>query len=83
MAAKVAYRVEPDGEVLAVFSGQVENWRGDLLCYAFIGQHSTVSSEYYCTTRPATESEAAELHNHLLSIYGELDVVKRVRWTEV
>lgn len=70
---RVIFRAERSGpfkgDVTAVFPDRPWNWRGDLTCYAHIGQHSGCSLAWYRRTRPATPEEYAPLLADLRSIY--------------
>lgn len=68
------------GEVTAVFPTEPFNTAGDFTVYAHIGQHGGGSLGWYRGTRPATESEYAELLRELRGIYeGEGDTRLVVR----
>lgn len=56
------------GDVTAVFPDEPE-YEGNMVCYAHIGQHSRCSLGWYRTTRPATETEYADLLAELRGIY--------------
>lgn len=79
---KVIFRVdERDGgrEVIAVFpelAGDMNPYR-TCLCYAHIGQHSSISTDYRTYTRPARHDEYADLLSELQSIGYSLKIVKR------
>lgn len=57
------------GEVTAIFPTIPADNRGNLTCYAHIGQHGGASLDWYRTTRPATETESADLLKELRAIY--------------
>lgn len=85
---KVIFRKDKeDGDVIAVFpeDKQDNNMIG---CYAHIGQHSTMSLDYYKETVPATPEEYKDLKAELENIVGynlevvtELDESKKVTET--
>lgn len=85
---KVIFRKDKeDGDVIAVFpeDRQNDNMIG---CYAHIGQHSTMSLDYYKETVPATPEEYKDLKAELENIVGynlevvtELDENKKVTET--
>ena len=68
----VVFRAERSGdhkgEVTAVFPTEYEH-NGLHSCYAHIGQHGACSRAWYAKTRPATESEYADLLAELRGIY--------------
>lgn len=68
----VIFRAEKSGdhkgEVTAVFP-TVDEGRGNVMCYAHIGQHGAASYDWYRTTRPATAEEYADLLAELRGIY--------------
>lgn len=85
---KVIFRKElKDGDIIAVFpeDKQDNNMIG---CYAHIGQHSTMSLDYYKETVPATPEEYKDLKAELENVVGynlevvtELDENKKVTET--
>jgi ADP-ribose pyrophosphatase YjhB (NUDIX family) len=78
----VAFRADKrDGEIVAVFSGDIDGATGELLAYALKGQHCHVTRGYYSQyTRPATWTEYAPLLAELRTRYYFVHIVKRVRW---
>lgn len=80
---KVAFRADKgDGEVIAVFSGDIDGPTGELLAYAHKGQHCHVSRGYYTqNTRPASWTEYASLLAELRTRYYFVRIVKSVRWS--
>jgi hypothetical protein len=75
---KVFFRIEKDGEVLAVFADSWANPRWG--CYAHIGQHSECNPYYVkMLTRPAKPDEYASLLNELVAIgYDDLKILQRM-----
>lgn len=75
-----------DFEVTAVFPTIAANNKGDMTCYAHVGQHAACSYGWYQGTRPAVPSEYSDLWAELLRRYSnpndpdavELVVVKRI-----
>ena len=66
----VVFRVESNGDVLAVFPSIPADYHGSMLCYAHIGQHGGCSNNYYYrNTKPATPEQYAPLLNELRGIY--------------
>lgn len=80
---RVAFRADKrDGEIIAVFSGDVDKSTGELLAYAHKGQHCHVTRGYYTQhTRPSPWAEYAPLLAELRNRYYFVHIVKRVRWT--
>lgn len=83
MTTPVLFRKErsgpfKDAEVTAVFP-TLPAGRGEMTCYAHIGQHSGCTLGWYNTTRPATPKEYAALLVELQNIYdNELRVCSRI-----
>ena len=85
---KVIFRKDKeDGDIIAVFP---EDKQGNNMigCYAHMGQHSTMSLDYYKETVPATPEEYKDLKAELENIVGynlevvtELDENKKVTET--
>ena len=60
--------VKYGADVTAVFPCEPAGYDGDtMMCYAHIGQHGGCSLGWYYKTRPATESEYADLKAELES----------------
>lgn len=67
-----------DYGVTAVFPTLEADYAGNMTCYAHIGQHSACSLGWYYTTKPAAETEYADLLQELKSIgYDDLKVYRR------
>lgn len=76
---KVLFRVDRKSrEVVAVFP--TERNRGDIMCYAHVGQHSDCCREWVTQdTRNATPNEYAPLLAELRTIgYDDLQIIKRM-----
>lgn len=78
---KVVFYVEnneadkvPDN-ALAVFPEIITDRKGNLLCYAHLGQHSAAAPDYVKELRPATPAEYADLKSELESIGYNLEVM--------
>lgn len=56
------------GEITAVFP-TIGETGGTVQIYAHVGQHGAGSLEWYRETRPATETESADLLGELTAIY--------------
>lgn len=66
------------GDVSAVFP-TLPAGRGEMMCYAHVGQHSGCSLGWYNTTRRAVPSEYAQLLGELQSIgYDDLHIYSRI-----
>lgn len=68
----VLFRVDKHGpfkgNVTAVFPSEPADASGNMMtCFAHVGQHSGCSYGWYCTTRPATPAEYADLKRELES----------------
>lgn len=81
---KVIYRKEAGGGIVA-FLPELPAARGNVVCYAHIGQHGEASIEYYHSTREALPSEYAPLHDELKGIYNdiELSVKRRLTYSDL
>jgi hypothetical protein len=74
----VIFRKDAFG-VIAVFPSMPGCDEYEMTCYARIGQHSSCSSAWYRTTKPACASEFADLLKELKQIgYDDLKIVKRI-----
>lgn len=82
---KVCFRKVYDGEIIAVFPYCWNKKNLDLRSYAHIGQHGPCELDFYRNcTKPASQSEYAELLSELRTIYDDLVVVNRLpRLSEV
>lgn len=65
----VIFRIEPCGDVMAVFPSIPADYHGSMLCYAHIGQHGGCSESYYRKTKPAAPNQYASLLVELRGIY--------------
>ena len=66
------------GDVTAVFPTIPANHRGDMTCYAHVGQHGACGREWMLSdTRPARPEEYAALKRELESIGYRLRVIQR------
>ena len=85
MKQRAKKTVVKDRVLFRVIRGEVEAFlpdvpanRGNIVCYAHIGQHSEASLDYYRLGRPAKPREYAELKRELERIGYKLQVVKRL-----
>jgi len=73
MKTKVVFLKEEDGDILAVFPEVLNDFSGNITCYAHVGQHSGASVEYCKTLQPAEDYE--DLKEELESIGYDLEVL--------
>jgi len=79
---KVKFRIDHSGEfkgiVTAVFPDEIFDMRGNLTCYAHVGQHGACSEQWVKEqTNEATFEEYMDLKKELESIVGyNLEVIK-------
>jgi len=75
---KVVFRKFKDGEIIALFPFETQNYKNDCLSYMHLGQHSE-ASYFYCIqiSKPATEKEYKDLFNELSEIGYNLQIIKR------
>ena len=73
------------GEIIAVFPYCWNKTNRDLTSYQHVGQHGPCDLDFYRNcTKPASQSEYAELLSELRTIYDDLVVVHRLpRLSEV
>ena len=76
---KVIFRKDEGGEVVA-FLPELPAARGNIVCYAHIGQHGEASMDYYNSTQTASPEEYNALYEELKAVYNdiELSVKKRI-----
>lgn len=75
----VIFRKEKNGDILAVFPLEPADYKGNMTCYAHIGQHGGISLDYYWqNTKPAKPEEYQDLLNELKAIgYDNLKIYRR------
>ena len=79
MTTPVIFRKDSYG-VTAVFP-TLPAGRGEMTCYAHIGQHSGCTFAWYNTTKAASPKEYADLLAEVQRIYdGQLRVYSRITW---
>ena len=82
MKTEVIFRKEKSGDykgtIYALFPYEVETYRGDVLYYQHIGQHSA-ADYFHCirTSVPAKPGEYADLKRELEGIGYDLKIIKR------
>ena len=76
---KIIFRKDKeDGDIIAVFAEDIQS-NNMIGCYAHMGQHSTMSLDYYNKgTTPATPEEYADLKRELESIGYNVEVVNKL-----
>lgn len=67
-----------NGTIFAILPHNVDTFKGDITTYQHIGQHSN-GDHYVCLqqSRPATETEYADLKSEMESIGYNIKVVKK------
>ena len=82
---KVIFRKDKkDGDIIAVFADDKQN-NNMIGCYVHLGQHTTMSIDYYNETVPATPEEYSDLKKELedigynVEVVTELDENKKVK----
>jgi hypothetical protein len=78
----VMFRIEKHGElkdeILAVFPHEVNDYKGNVVAYVHIGQHTSADYNYVLQrTRPAKEIDYMPLKRELESIGYNLKIVKK------
>ena len=73
MKTKVVFLKEEDGDILAVFPEVLNDFSGNITCYAHVGQHSGCSVMYCKTLQPAEDFE--DLKEELESTGYDLEVL--------
>lgn len=76
---KVVFRKWKDGEVIALFPDDTDQYDGTVTSYMHTGQHSAADYRYVIsTTYPAREAECQNLLAELRAIgYDDLRIVQR------
>ena len=83
MKTDVIFR-EFKGEILALFPYMIYNYKGDVTCYAHIGQHGSADYNYVisnskCINEPYNLPLYSELENH---VGYKLNVIKRINYNK-
>lgn len=74
----VVFRKDKNGDITAYFPYVMANFKGDVVCYAHVGQHS--SADYlYCIQKekPARRIEYCYLKKELTNLGYNLRVIKK------
>lgn len=72
------------GTIEAFFPYDISDLRGNITCYAHIGQHSGACWDYYLrNTVPAKENEYQDLKTELESIGYNLKVINKRNYKKV
>ena len=83
----VIFRIEKNGQfkddILAVFPYEVADYKGSVMAYVHIGQHTSADYNYVLQkTKPAKEIEYSDLYRELTSIGYNLNVIKKRNYTK-
>ena len=75
---KVVFRVDADGDVLALFPDEIADSQGHCVCYQHMGQHGAASYRHCIdTSRAATVEEYRPLAEELRQIGYQLQIRRR------
>lgn len=78
----VIFKKDRSGEVVAFFPETAKDGscnRGNIMCYAHVGQHSEASLDYFWSCKPCSEEEYAPLLKELQGIYDDVTLVVKRR----
>jgi len=78
-ATTVIFRKFKEGDIIALFPYEIDNYHGDCMSYMHVGQHS--GANYFgCIkgTKPAKKEEYQNLYNELLSIGYKPEVKQKI-----
>jgi hypothetical protein len=65
-------------EIEAFFPYEIQDPKGNILCYAHLGQHSSACYDYLLfQTKPVKDNEFSNLFHELISLGYNLKIVKR------
>lgn len=71
------------GTIEAFFPYAISDTKGNVTCYAHIGQHSGACWDYFLfKTAPANENEYSELKSELESIGYNLNIIKKRNYSK-
>lgn len=70
--------VKNDNEIIAFMPYEIQNWQGQFLCYAHIGQHSNSEYGYYKQCKNASYNEYKELLTELKQIGYDVQIQNRI-----
>lgn len=74
----VIFRKEKDGNVIAVFPYVIYDNIGNVSCYSHIGQHSSMTWEYFFITKPCrNKHDFIDLYDELVSLGYNLNVIQK------
>ena len=76
----VIFRTEKDGQTLAVFPYEINDHKGNVTCYAHLGQHSGMDLAYMKQTTPC--QDFAQLKSELESLGYNLLVRQRINYNK-
>ena len=74
----VIFRVDADGEPLAVFPHEVADLNGNMSCYAHYGQHSACAPSYIRRLKKADGSAFDALREELTALGYDLREINRI-----
>jgi hypothetical protein len=77
----VIFRKFKDGDIIALFPYEIDNYHGDCLSYMHIGQHGGANYWHCLTiTKPAMINEYEPLMRELISIGYELRIRQKINY---
>lgn len=68
-----------NNEIIAFMPYEIQNWQGQFLCYAHIGQHSNCDYKYYTQCKNAHYHEYKDLLEELKQIGYNVQVIDRIK----
>ena len=72
------FRRWPDGEIDALFPYDIADHRGNVTCYAHVGQHGSADYDHCIeSTKPAKQAESLTLKQELETLGYKIRIVKR------
>lgn len=74
----VIFRVDADGEPLAIFPYDIAGTNGNMTCYAHYGQHSSCAPSYMRRLKRAESSAFDALRKELAALGYDLREINRV-----
>ncbi len=76
-------KAKEDNQIEAFFPYDIANMKGNITCYAHLGQHSSACYDYLLfRTIPAKEFEFNDLKKELESIGYNLNIIKKRNYTK-
>lgn len=71
----VVFYIDTDGQPLAVFPNEVADSKGNIGCYAHVGQHSACNRDYLINLKEAQPTEYVDLANELRGLNYNLNIL--------